>query len=411
MAVVGQTGYRETPSGNPAAQAAPRRLRILAVKASLPDSLRFGSNIPAYYMLSFLARRHEVTLYAWAGVPDAISRLPFRAHVQPLDGLSHVGGDLLVAHYGFARASVPWLRGLVRGWRPDVVLGFDYHTLPALAGSPEVARVACLIDNRFLEVAGRLCRPTGWKWSNFKELCWSFWLHWRYARAADAFVFVTRREVAAFRPFTNRPCFVVPNGVDTERFRPDGLPRVRPGVVFVGSLNFEPNVTAVKWLCAHIWPRVRKACPDARLSLVGKSPLPEVLELAGQDGIEVAADVPDVWPYLIRAAVVVAPMLTGGGIKNKILEAWASGAAVVATPRALRGLLARPGHNILVARRPARLADHIVSCLKDPQLRLRLGRNARQTVLAHHTWELAAYRLETCLQKVVRSWSVCVTGS
>ena len=105
---------------------------------------------------------------------------------------------------------------------------------------------------------------------------------------------------------------------------------------------------AARWLAASIFPRVLQRVPEARLELVGHEPGDEILALAG-DRVSVHGSVPDVTPYMDRAAVVVAPIRIGGGMRVKVLEAMAAGKALVATRRAAEGVEAQPGEHLLVA--------------------------------------------------------------
>jgi glycosyltransferase involved in cell wall biosynthesis len=380
-------------------------MRILAIKRSAPTSAANGLDLPVREILRRVAAQHEVLLACWEGETATPDNLAFQTVVRPLPGQAAgpgYGGELdcgdrLLQHYGFALASVPWLAGLIYEWRPDVLVGVDYATLPALHANPSCPRVAYLIDNRYLAARQNLVRGDGSRLRAVAELIWSWRLHRRHGDAADAFVLVTEEEAAAFRRFTRRPCWAVTNGVDVERFRPGGAIRDAAAVVFVGSLDFPPNIEAAAWFCERVWPHVRRECPGARFHIVGRHPVARVLELGKRAGVEVIADPPDVRPHLARAAAAVAPLRSGGGVKNKILEAWAMRTPVVATRMALAGLAARPGENILAADRPGEFAGAVVRCLHDAGLRESIAARGRETVLAEHTWERAAERFEVCL--------------
>ena len=391
-----------------------RIMRILAIKRAAPLSAANGLDLPVREILGRLATRHEVLLACWEGQSAGVGNLAFKIATTRLPESEERlrRRDRLLEHYGFAGATAPWLAGLISEWRPHVVLGVDYATLPALAGNAGCPRLAYLIDNRYLSARQDLLRGGGSRVRRvqpsgalgaLKEFIWSRRLHRRYGDAANAFVFVTEQEAAGFRRFTRQPCWAISNGVDTERFRRNGEVRDDNAVVFVGSLDFPPNIDAATWFCNRVWPRVRRECPSARLQIVGRDPVARVLALGGRGQVDVIADPPDVRPYLARAAAAVAPMRSGGGVKNKILEAWAMGTALVATRMSLAGLAARPGENIMVADRPADFAGAVVRCLRDAGWRDRIAECGRQTVLAEHTWERAAEKLEACLAQVARA--------
>jgi glycosyltransferase involved in cell wall biosynthesis len=132
---------------------------------------------------------------------------------------------------------------------------------------------------------------------------------------------------------------VVPNGVDVESFRPTLPPAVEPVVVFTGRMDYRPNVEAVTWFAAQIWPHVVAARPDARFVIVGDRPARPVRTLAERDrSIQVTGRVGAVQPHLWRSAVAVAPLLTARGLQNKVMESLAAGVPVVLTPGVLAGL-------------------------------------------------------------------------
>jgi polysaccharide biosynthesis protein PslH len=104
--------------------------------------------------------------------------------------------------------------------------------------------------------------------------------------------------------------------------------------------------------------------------------------------------VDDIRPHVRGAAVAVVPMISGAGIKNKIMEAWAMGKAVLCTPRALGDLPGTPGQDVWVARSPRSLARGLLTLLEDADLRRRMGQAARATALRHCSWDRAAGALE-----------------
>lgn len=188
---------------------------------------------------------------------------------------------------------------------------------------------------------------------------------------------------------------VVANGVDAERFqrRPAAVTDDAT-LVFVGAMSFGPNVAAMQWFCGEVLPLVRARRPGTRLVIVGRDPSPAVRALATTEGVEVTGEVPDVRPFLERATVFVAPMISGSGIKNKVLEAMSMELPVVATPLAVEGLPATHEEDLITAPTASTMADALVRLLDDPAARIRLGRSARKTVQHHHTWAAAANAYE-----------------
>jgi glycosyltransferase involved in cell wall biosynthesis len=171
---------------------------------------------------------------------------------------------------------------------------------------------------------------------------------------------------------------VVPSAVRPMRAQPD--PGHRNLSLFVGNFAHPPNVDAVGWLLGEIWPRVRRLAPGAGLAIVGRHAAPS----APADGIVQFGPADDLEPWFRQAAVVIAPLRTGAGLRGKLLEAWARGKAVVATAQAAAGFAARPGIDYLRAEGADEFAAAVVACLADESLRLRLGSAALQYVRDRH---------------------------
>src|SRR5208337_4874934 len=142
---------------------------------------------------------------------------------------------------------------------------------------------------------------------------------------------------------------VVDNGIDRryyEAVRPNPDPAT---ILFLGSLNWRPNVDAIGLLVEKIFPAVRAAEPAARLQIVGRKPSPALIQRAREvPGVELHADVPDVRPFLAKSTVMVVPLRIGGGSRLKILEALAAGLPVISTRVGAEGLELVPGVNLTV---------------------------------------------------------------
>ena len=185
---------------------------------------------------------------------------------------------------------------------------------------------------------------------------------------------------------------VIPNGVDARQFAPaPSSVRDSSRIVFTGVMSYAPNVLAADFLAREVFPLVRAARPDARLAIVGRAPAPRVRALAELRGVEVTGEVEDLRPWLGASGVYVCPMISGTGIKNKLLEAMACGAACVATPLALQGLRVTAGRELLVGTTAQELAHGLLRVLGDDACRERLGHAARRYVLREHDWGSVAH--------------------
>jgi polysaccharide biosynthesis protein PslH len=174
----------------------------------------------------------------------------------------------------------------------------------------------------------------------------------------------------------------VPNGVDTEYFRPTHRESTVRSLIFVGSLNWYPNVDAVHFLLREVWPIAKARHPDLRLDIVGSAPPKSVLDLAaGRKDVHVHGFVDDVRPLMDGATIYVCPIRDGGGTKLKLLDAFAMEKCVIAHPVACEGIDVTPGINVQLADSAESFANSIDRLLSDPAARLAMGRAARSLVV------------------------------
>jgi glycosyltransferase involved in cell wall biosynthesis len=198
---------------------------------------------------------------------------------------------------------------------------------------------------------------------------------------------------------------VVENGVDTAYFYPQERPREPGRLLFLGSLDWRPNLDAVGLLMDHVFPVVRAQEPTATLCLVGRHP-PEWLRrrAAATPGVELHADVPDVRPFLASCGLMVVPLRVGGGSRLKILEALASGTPVVSTRVGAEGLCLEPGRHLTTVEDHADLIPALIAAIREPDSAQAQAECGRRAVLARYDWDALAERLdavwrETAVQK------------
>ncbi|MBZ5606957.1 MAG: glycosyltransferase family 4 protein [Acidobacteriia bacterium] len=190
----------------------------------------------------------------------------------------------------------------------------------------------------------------------------------------------------------------VPTGVDLDYFTPPGAPKLASDLLFLGSMDWMPNIDAVRWFVAEVLPLIRARRPECFLTIAGRRPTPEIRGLAGKDArILVTGTVPDVRPHLWGAAVAIVPLRIGGGTRLKIYEAMAAKVPVVSTTIGAEGLDVRAGENIILADSARQFADACLALLDDPGLRRSQARAAWEMVSACYSWEVVARRFEQLL--------------
>ncbi len=273
-----------------------------------------------------------------------------------------------------------------------------------------VPLLADQVDDSFLRMQRELLlasTPYAKLWT-LKQIALTWLFSFQHLRKAGAVLFVSQADADSFkRMLPSANTTVVENGVDEAYFCPakttaQDKDQVAPEIVFEGSMFFAPNIDAAHYFVEMIFPLIRRELPQARFTIVGRNPAPEVLALAG-DGVDVTGSVPDVRPYLQRASIFVCPMRSGAGIKNKILQAWAMGKAIVSTTEGVGSLKISEGQNILIRNTPQDFADSVVELLRNPAQAAKLGDAGRRTIESHYTWAAKARELEALMEQIVQN--------
>lgn len=150
-------------------------------------------------------------------------------------------------------------------------------------------------------------------------------------------------------------------------------------MTFIGKMDYEPNVLAVEYFCKEILPDIMKQIPDVKFCIVGARPDKRVLSLNTLQNVEVTGFVESVEPFLKDSAIIVAPMLTGSGIQNKIIQAMAYGCCVVTTAIGAEGL-SQHESGLSICNNREDWINTLVRCLNDREFRIKKGKESRKYI-------------------------------
>jgi glycosyltransferase involved in cell wall biosynthesis len=193
---------------------------------------------------------------------------------------------------------------------------------------------------------------------------------------------------------------VIGNGVDLNLFSKRTEDPGGYQLVFMGAMDDPVNIDAARFLSLEVFPQLQNRYPEVSLILVGARPVAEVSALGEHPGITVTGEVPSLVEYLQSATVCVIPIRQGLGMKNKTLEAMATGIPLVASDRALEGLAVDGPEIPQRALRANTLEDYVVNIsrlFENPPLRKKLSRNGRELIEQEYTWERVGMRYEQAL--------------
>ena len=341
-------------------------MRILICAQQSPNGPVNGFRVHLTAAVDALSRKHVVRVLA-PGAPEAHAPWDapqcYGALAERLRPALHEELDTFAPDLVYV-AGV-WLAQLGRdlGGRPCVIAPLDAAHLSAEARALAMQGAA---RRRMRAAAARMRRFEGDEYARF-----------------DRVLVLSERDRAALHR-AGLWVQVIPHPVDVRTFTPRTGGGDRRRIVFAGVMSAAPNVTAAEFLVRHVLPRVRARVSDASVAIVGRDLPPRLTALDRLPGVRIVGEVRDMAAWLASSRVCVAPMLTGSGVKNKLLEGMASGLPCVVTPLALGGLRAVPGRDLLVGATAEELAAQLVRVLEDDQLAANLGAAARDYVVAHH---------------------------
>ncbi len=396
-------------------------MRILWAKANKILPVTSGGDLRSFNLLKQLAASDQLVFFScYDGVPDHEYETELRKQLpgsicvctgkkvdsrfaRVLDYARRLPQDPPYAVSRFAsRIVCESLRRAIEDMHPDVVL-CDFLdaavNLPGRLAVPAVLfqhNVESEIWRRHAEMASNPLKRQLFRLEYAKML--------RYEKAAvakfDRVIAVSEHDRSLMSRWldVNR-IDVVPTGVDLSQFQRCGTSSSSgsPLVVFVGAMDWEPNIDAVEWFSEKVWPTIANKLPDARFRIVGRNPSSPVQRLRRQS-VEVTGSVPSVIDHLAEAAVVVVPLRIGGGTRLKIYEAMAAGKAVVSTAVGVEGLQVNPGKDIWIADQPGDIANAVIRLVEDRELREKMGRAAAEQA-AKFDWSAVAGSFRRSLMK------------
>ena len=196
------------------------------------------------------------------------------------------------------------------------------------------------------------------------------------------------------------PVTVIPIAVDTKNLQPVVRKTNLKNIVTLGTLHYPPNADGIRWFSNEVFPIIRRRLPDAKLTIIGKNPPPDFLDLVARNphSIKVTGYVPDLVPYLEKSTLMVVPVRAGGGMRVRILEAFAYGMPVVTTTVGLEGIQAQIGEDVIVADTPDSFSNAVCKLLENKNLQDHLSVNARRLAETSYDWHVVLKVMDSIFQ-------------
>ena len=195
----------------------------------------------------------------------------------------------------------------------------------------------------------------------------------------DGVAAITRKDAAFFRKYCSKPVIDIPFGVYPEQFNPKYEIEGKPKFYHIGSMNWMPNEEGIRWFVDEVLPKTVEKVPDFVYHLAGRS-MPEWLTSMKNPHVDVVGEVPDAKEFVTNHDVAIVPLLSGSGIRIKIIESMALGKTVITTRVGAEGILYDEEVNIIIAENKAKMVEAIRSLNENPETAVRIGQAARKLV-------------------------------
>lgn len=389
-------------------------MNVLMLTQVLPYPPDSGPKIKTYNVIKYLAQTHRVTLVSFVrGDQSAhvrhLKQFCQAVHTVPMTrGVMHDGPAMIRS----LLTNQPWMmvrddRRAMRDLVDRLSAEGSFHVAHAdqLNMCQYAARVAGAFKVFDAHNALWLLYQRLWQTMKPGPKKWLLGRDWRLlkgyegriCREFDALLAVSDEDRLALEEAAGRSleAAVIPIAIDTDEVKVVEREAEPRHILHIGTMYWPPNINAVNWFIQKIYPLVRRERPDVQFGVVGSRPPADLLALneAGL-GINVTGYVADPTPYQRQAAVMIVPLLAGGGMRVKILNALAEGIPIVSTALGYEGIAVTPGENILAADTPAEFAAQVLRVLNDPHLGRQLAANGRRLAEERYDYRRACRPLD-----------------
>ncbi len=400
-------------------------MNVVAITHRTPFPPDKGDKIRTFHLLSRLARRASVHLFAFAEPPDdivhratllqhfaSVTLVPLDMRLQKLRAVPYLATlcpmTLPEFHNPRLKRAVS---DAVHGIRPDVIFAASTSMAPYALAHPHIPTMMDFVDVDSAKWRAYADRATGPARMVYLREAWTLARYERYVarHAAISAVTADREKVLLDAIAPGSDVRTLPNGVDTEYYTPRPADAVMPpSAVFFGAMDYYANVDAAVFLVREVLPRLRARYRNFRIVIAGSKPAREAMSLAAVPGVTVTGYVSDIRPHVQGASVCVIPLRVARGVQNKVLEAMAMGVPVIASPAAAEGIAATQGEDFVIAPTEAggrAMAEAILDLVADPVRGQAMADSARRRVEETYGWDPRARELLSMLDEARRNHS------
>jgi glycosyltransferase involved in cell wall biosynthesis len=415
-----------------------KKKKVLFVAGRPPYPLDTGAKIRSWHILASLCGKYDVDVLCYRENEDSFSwnEAAKKIGVRRLVEIDNPKLNYQVSFSMFMSATIRSLPVTVIKYQTKVmtemfqeflrnrydIVHIEHVHLAGLLKYVTDSEIVCSLDAHNVEtqIAKRMCNLES---SPFRKTAlaihaWNMYKFEKCAFSRSDFIMAVSREdadlIKAMSAAESPRVSLVENGVDIEYFTPaltgggastsskhDATSDGEESIVFVGSMDWLPNIDGVKWFVEETLPLIRKQKPYCRLSIVGRNPHPSISALTNpEEGIVVTGTVDDVRTFVREASVAVVPLRYGGGTRLKILEAFAMGTPVVSTALGCEGITYENGEHLLLAETPREITEACILLMDNEKKAAEISRAARQLALEKYSWDAITEKMLTSLDGI-----------
>lgn len=375
----------------------PKKPSILLILPRFPYPPIGGDKLKSFHLIEILSKSFELNLVCIAQSPIDTEGMSFcKQHFTHYEifhksKFNHLCATLkalfsplpLQVQYYYFNDMAKSITKLAK--KCDIVLNTLIRTAPYVEALQDKIRILDMVDSIFLNYNRSRKSSSSLLFRIYYALETKRLQKYEYqcVKHYDLTLFVNHLEAHYYEKYGNVLC--IPNGVDSTLLAPRiKLPQYRHCIAFCGKMDYRPNIDAIKWFVHNVMPKLN---PNITLCIIGTNPTKAILKLQN-NRIKVTGYLKDIHTPIYSCFATIAPMQSGGGIQNKILEAMALGQIVITTILGAKPILhAQDKIHLLVCDDEDSMANTINAIYTTPQDYTHIGKNARTLIASHYSWE------------------------
>jgi sugar transferase (PEP-CTERM/EpsH1 system associated) len=395
-------------------------VKILIVVPRLPHPLERADGMTVYWMMKFLAPRHDIYLACFYDNEKQLEFLPelkkycksielvklkkWKAFLNMARTIFRRAVPLQVAYYRDAEMELA-VKRLVDEYQPDIAYSQLIRSGEYIAHLPSIKKILAMQVAQTLNYRRMISNVR----SPFYKILYTVEYEKvrRYepaiTREFDSCLLISKHDKESLDGHEDiHNIFYCPHGIDVAYYTPSGSVQKETAIVFSGIMEVPTNHDMVSYFLEDIYPMIKQRVPDVRFYIIGKNPAESIRRVAEKDpSIVVTGFVDDMRPFYERAKVGIDPLRIGAGMQNKLITGMCMGVPMVCSSIANEGIGAEHGKNVLIADDPENFADAVVEMLTDAEKARAIAEQAREFVEKFWTWEYHFERFEDHMESVV----------